>query len=101
MPSIQGINYTLKNLGDWMKPSKGHVSVLFQPASNKVHYQPKGVVGVIVPWHYPLYLAVGPLVASLAADKRTMIKMSEYTPHPSPLLKEIIDSMVPEELVSV
>ena len=42
MPSIQGINYTLKNLKDWMKPAKRHVSVLFQPASNKVHYQPKG-----------------------------------------------------------
>src|SRR5690554_6790872 len=101
MPSIQGINYTLKNLGDWMKPSKRHVSVLFQPASNKVHYQPKGVVGVIVPWNYPLYLAVGPLVASLAAGNRTMIKMSEYTPHTSALFKEIIESMFPGELVSV
>ncbi|RMJ03191.1 Coniferyl aldehyde dehydrogenase [Marinobacter litoralis] len=101
MPSIQGINYTLKNLDSWMKPSKRHVSVLFQPASNKVHYQPKGVVGVIVPWNYPLYLAVGPLVASLAAGNRTMVKMSEFTPHTSSLFKEIIEGMFPEDLVSV
>ena len=101
MPSIQGINYTLKNLDGWMKPSKRHVSVLFQPASNKVHYQPKGVVGVIVPWNYPLYLAVGPLVASLAAGNRTMVKMSEFTPHTSSLFKEIIESMFPEDLVVV
>ncbi|QBM18933.1 coniferyl aldehyde dehydrogenase [Marinobacter sp. JH2] len=101
MPSIQGINYTLKNLDGWMKPSKRHVSVLFQPASNKVHYQPKGVVGVIVPWNYPLYLAVGPLVASLAAGNRAMVKMSEFTPHTSSLFKEIIESMFPEDLVAV
>jgi coniferyl-aldehyde dehydrogenase len=101
MPSIQGINYTLKHLSEWMKPSKRHVSVLFQPASNRVEYQPKGVVGVIVPWNYPLYLAVGPLVASLAAGNRTMIKMSEFTPHTSALFKEIIESMFAEDMVSV
>ncbi|MDS1311019.1 coniferyl aldehyde dehydrogenase [Marinobacter xiaoshiensis] len=101
MPSIQGINYTLKNLGGWMKPSRRHVSILFQPASNKVCYQPKGVVGVIVPWNYPLYLAVGPLVASLSAGNRTMIKMSEFTPHTSALFKELIEATFPEDLVAV
>lgn len=101
MPSVQGINYALKNLGGWMKPSGRHVSVLFQPASNKVYYQPKGVVGVIVPWNYPLYLAVGPLVASLSAGNRTMIKMSEFTPHTSALFKELIEVTFPEDLVSV
>jgi coniferyl-aldehyde dehydrogenase len=101
MPSVQGINYSLKNLSGWMKPSKRHVSMLFQPASNQVHYQPKGVVGVIVPWNYPLYLAVGPLVASLSAGNRTMIKMSEFTPHTSALVRELIESTFPEDLVSV
>ncbi len=101
MPSVQGINYAMKNLSDWMKPSKRHVSVLFQPASNQVHYQPKGVVGVIVPWNYPLFLAAGPLVAALAAGNRVMIKMSEFTPHTSALFREIITSTFPEDLVSV
>lgn len=101
MPSIQGINYTLKNLEGWMKPSRRHVSMLFQPASNKVCYQPKGVVGVIVPWNYPLFLAVGPLVASLSAGNRTMIKMSEFTPHTSALFKELIETTFPADLVSV
>ncbi len=101
MPSIQSINYTLKNLSRWMKPSKRQVSILFRPASNHVHYQPKGVVGVIAPWNYPLYLAVGPLVASLAAGNRTMIKMSEFTPRTAALFKEIIEVTFPEDLVSV
>lgn len=101
MPAVQGINYALKNLSKWMKPSKRHVSMLFQPATNKVHYQPLGVVGVIVPWNYPLFLAVGPLTGALAAGNRVMIKMSEYTPETSNLFKEIIEDIFPENLVSV
>lgn len=101
MPSVQGINYALKNLDGWMKPSRRSVSVLFQPASNKVHYQPLGVVGIIVPWNYPLFLAVGPLVAALAAGNRVMVKMSEFTPHTSALFKELIESTFPQDLVAV
>src|SRR5690606_39296497 len=40
MPSVQGINYALKNLKSWMSPSKRHVSLLFFPAKNEVQYQP-------------------------------------------------------------
>ncbi|GAA3561252.1 coniferyl aldehyde dehydrogenase [Marinobacter xestospongiae] len=101
MPSVQGINYAMKHLDGWMKPSKRHVSVLFQPASNQVFYQPKGVVGIIVPWNYPLFLAIGPLVAALAAGNRAMIKMSEFTPHTSALVHDILSATFPEDLVSV
>lgn len=101
MPAVQGINYTLNHLGQWMKPSKRKVSMLFQPATNKVHYQPLGVVGVIVPWNYPLFLAVGPMMSALAAGNRVMVKMSEFTPHTSALFKELMDATFPQDLVAV
>lgn len=101
MPAIQGINYALKNLARWMEPSKRHVGLLFQPASNKVYYQPLGVVGIIVPWNYPVFLAAGPLTGALAAGNRVMIKMSEYTPKTSELFRQIIASIFPENLVCV
>ncbi len=101
MPSVQGINHALKHLDRWMKASRRPVSMLFQPASNRVQYQPKGVVGIIVPWNYPLYLAVGPLIAALAAGNRCMIKMSEFTPITSALFRDIISDTFPEDLVTV
>ncbi|PAV25661.1 coniferyl-aldehyde dehydrogenase [Tamilnaduibacter salinus] len=101
MPSVQGINYALKHLRGWMKPSRRHVTSLFQPASNQVQYQPKGVAGIIVPWNYPLFLAIGPLTAALAAGNRVMIKMSEFTPHTSALFSELIESAFPQDLVAV
>ncbi|SIP96151.1 coniferyl aldehyde dehydrogenase [Aquipseudomonas alcaligenes] len=101
MPSLHGIDYASKRLGKWMKPSRRSVGLAFQPAAAKVVYQPLGVVGVIVPWNYPLYLAFGPLIGALAAGNRVMIKMSESTPATSQLVKDLLARIFPEEMVAV
>ena len=99
MPSLHGIHYASKHLKGWMKPSRRAVGIAFQPASAKVIYQPLGVVGVIVPWNYPLYLAIGPLVGALAAGNRVMLKLSESTPATGELLKTLLAKIFPEDLV--
>ena len=101
MPSLHGIHYASKHLKSWMKPSRRAVGIAFQPASAKVIYQPLGVVGVIVPWNYPLYLAIGPLVGALAAGNRVMLKLSESTPATGELLKTLLAKIFPEDLVCV
>lgn len=90
MTSLNGIKHSLKHLKKWMKPSKREVGILFQPAKAYVLYQPVGVVGVIAPWNYPLFLAVGPLAQALAAGNNIMLKMSEYTPEFSTLFQKLI-----------
>ncbi|MBW0234616.1 coniferyl aldehyde dehydrogenase [Pseudomonas sp. D1HM] len=101
MPSLHSIDDTLKHLKRWMKPSSRRVGMMFQPASAKVVYQPLGVVGIIVPWNYPLYLAIGPLVGALAAGNRIMLKLSEFTPATGRLLKELLGRIFPEEMVAI
>ncbi len=101
MPSLHGIDYASSRLKKWMKPSRRSVGAAFQPAAAKVIYQPLGVVGVIVPWNYPLYLAFGPLIGALAAGNRVMIKMSESTPATSQLVKDLLAKVFPEDLVAV
>ena len=101
MPSLHGIDYASKRLGKWMKPSRRSVGLAFQPAAAKVVYQPLGVVGVIVPWNYPLFLAFGPLTGALAAGNRVMIKMSESTPATSQLVKDLLARIFPEDMVAV
>lgn len=101
MPSLHGIRYASRNLRRWMKPSRRHVGLAFQPASARVIYQPLGVVGIIVPWNYPLYLAIGPLIGALAAGNRVMLKMSESTPATGQLLKKLLAQIFPEDHVAV
>ncbi len=64
MPSLHGIHHAIKRVRKWMRPSRRAVGMAFQPAAARVVYQPLGVVGVIAPWNYPLYLAIGPLVGA-------------------------------------
>ncbi|WP_085693817.1 MULTISPECIES: coniferyl aldehyde dehydrogenase [unclassified Pseudomonas] len=101
MPSLHGIHYASRHLKGWMKPSRRKVGLAFQPASAKVVYQPLGVVGVIVPWNYPLFLAIGPLTGALAAGNRVMLKLSESTPATGLLLKALLARIFPEDLVCV
>ncbi|MGC1332910.1 coniferyl aldehyde dehydrogenase [Pseudomonas sp.] len=101
MPSLQGIHYASRHLNSWMKASRRKVGVAFQPASAKVVYQPLGVVGVIVPWNYPLFLAIGPLVGALSAGNRVMLKLSEATPATGLLLQRLLEQVFPTDLVCV
>jgi len=79
-PSLEELKSALRHRGDWMKPRRVSVAKWFLPATGYVVPQPLGVIGIIVPWNYPLFLAIGPLIGALAAGNRALIKLSEYTP---------------------
>ncbi|WP_374403482.1 coniferyl aldehyde dehydrogenase [Niveibacterium sp.] len=100
-PSLEAIRYARAKLAGWMKPSRRHTGLWFLPGRSEVRYQPLGVVGVIVPWNYPLYLAIGPLVGALAAGNRVLIKMSEFGLNFGALFARLIGEAFPPDLVSV
>jgi coniferyl-aldehyde dehydrogenase len=101
MTTVMGISYSISKLKKWMKPKSRHVGILFQPAKAHVLMQPKGVIGIVSPWNYPLFLSLGPLTAALAAGNRAMIKMSEYTPATGKLLAELMATIFPQDKVAV
>ncbi|MBL4900478.1 MAG: coniferyl aldehyde dehydrogenase [Colwellia sp.] len=101
LPTIMGINYAIKHIKKWMKPSKRHVGVLFQPAKAFVMYQPLGVIGIITPWNYPVFLSLGPLTTALAAGNRAMIKMSEFTPATNNIIKTLLESVFSNDKVAL
>lgn len=86
--TLESIGYALKRLKRWMQPRRREVDTLVYPgARNRVIPQPLGVVGVIVPWNFPLQLAFAPLTGIFAAGNRAMVKMSENSMH---LCRELI-----------
>ncbi len=101
LPSVEGLKYAARRVRRWMKPERRRAGIMFQPAKAKVIYQPKGVTGIIVPWNYPLYLAVGPLTGALAAGNRAVVKMSRRSPETGRVLKAIISEVFDEDLVAV
>lgn len=98
---VEAIDTSIKQIKCWTKPSTRKVAIIFQPASNKVLYQPLGVVGIMVPWNYPLILSLGPLVTALTAGNRVMLKLSEYTPHFNQCVSKILGEIFKSDQVAV
>ena len=97
-PAIDGVDHVLKHLRGWMQPQRRAVDLRnFFGARNRVIPQPLGVVGVIVPWNFPLNLSFVPLISIFAAGNRAMVKMSENSRHLARLLIERIPAYFPPE----
>ena len=90
--SITGMKHAIKHLRGWMKSEKR--PTLFPlnllGGRSRIEYQPLGVVGVIAPWNFPIYLTFGPLAGVLAAGNRAMVKPSEFTPATSEVMAEMV-----------
>ena len=100
-PSLEAMRHARRHLRRWMRPQRRGVSWWFRPARNRVMAQPLGVAGVVVPWNYPVFLALGPLVSALAAGNRVMIKMSEFTPRTGALLATLLETALGTDTVQV
>jgi coniferyl-aldehyde dehydrogenase len=102
--SIAPLKYAKENLRKWMKREKRKVSPAilgFLGAKAYVDYQPKGVIGIISPWNFPVNLTFTPLAGVFAAGNRAMIKPSEFTPKTSELMERMFKSAYDETEVAV
>jgi coniferyl-aldehyde dehydrogenase len=98
---VHHIRYCQRRLKRWMRPSRRGTSLLMATTSGMVYYQPLGVVGIVVPWNYPIALSAGPLVFALAAGNRVMVKMSETTPRTAELMRHVLSEAFEERQVAV
>jgi len=97
-PLLAGIRQCLQHVQRWMRPQRRHIERLtYGLAKNEVIPQPLGVVGVIVPWNFPLLLSMVPLANIFAAGNRAMVKMSESSRHLAALLIARVPNYFPPE----
>jgi len=102
--SIGPLKHARANLKAWMKPEKRKTTPAllgFLGAKAEVRFQPKGVVGIISPWNFPVNLTFAPLAGVLAAGNRAMIKPSEFTPATSELMAHMFAELFTDEEIAV
>lgn len=102
--AVSPLSHALKSLDRWARPDRRKVQfpLGLLGARAWVEYQPKGVVGVIAPWNFPVQLCMAPLAGILAAGNRAMVKSSEFTPATAALFEQLCARhFAPEELVFV
>jgi len=98
---VTGIRHTLKKLPRWIRPQRRSVSILFATGRSRLVPQPKGVIGIVSPWNYPLFLTVSPLTSALAAGNRVMLKMASHSQTLCRLLHEKLGAVLPEDVVAI
>ncbi len=94
---------TLKHMDNWAKTDKRSVQfpLGLLGAKAEVRYEPKGVIGILSPWNFPVNLAFAPLMQVLAAGNRAMIKPSEFTERTSGLMAELVAEYFTADEVTV
>ena len=95
--------HALKHIDSWSKTEKRKVQfpLGLLGAKAEVRYEPKGVIGILSPWNFPVQLAFGPLMQVLAAGNRAMIKPSEFTERTSAIMAEVVAKYFAEEEVAL
>jgi coniferyl-aldehyde dehydrogenase len=90
--SIAAMKFARKHLRKWMKPEKRGVEfpLGLLGAKARLHYQPKGVVGIVAPWNFPVGMVFTPLAGIFAAGNRAIAKPSEFTPRTAELMADLI-----------
>jgi coniferyl-aldehyde dehydrogenase len=103
MASVKPLKHSLKHVDEWMRPERRKLDfpLGLLGAKAEVQWQPKGVVGIISPWNFPVNLTFAPLANILAAGNRAMIKPSEFTPATSELMAKAIAQYFDETEVAV
>ena len=102
--SIGPLKHARDHVAKWMRTERRATSpriLWLFGARAEIRCQPKGVVGVISPWNFPVNLTFAPLAGVIAAGNRAMIKPSELTPATSELMKKMFASAFDEEEIAV
>ncbi|MDQ0417749.1 aldehyde dehydrogenase (NAD+) [Croceifilum oryzae] len=95
------ISFAKKHLKSWMKPVRVANPISLFGAKSKIYSEPFGVSLIIAPWNYPVQLLLNPLIGSIGAGNCSILKPSEYTPHVSQVLSQLIDGIFPTEYIAV
>jgi len=64
-------------------------------------HEPLGVVGQIIPWNFPLLMAIWKLAPALAAGNCVVLKPAEQTPMSIMVLMDVLGDIVPPGVINV
>ena len=90
-----------KHLKNWMRRQRQPLPLAQWPGRGWIQYDPLGVVLIIGPWNYPVYLSLSPLVAAVAAGNCAVLKPSELAPATSALLARLVPLYLDSEAIRV
>lgn len=78
--AINHLDYVVKHAPELLRPRRVRHNILFATRYARVILEPRGVIGIISPYNYPVLLTTNSLFLALAAGNVAVVKPSEHTP---------------------
>ena len=101
LPIELEIDHAINNLRSWMQPVFTKLPAVAAPSTSEIRYEPLGVVLIIAPFNYPIYLALGPLLGAIVAGNCAVLKPSELTKNSENLLEKLIPQYLDTDFFKV
>lgn len=98
---LNEIDFAVKNLKEWAKTEEVETVPYLKPAKSLIVKEPFGIALIIVPFNYPLQLALTPLVGAIAAGNCAVIRTSHRTPETSKVLNQIISETFTSDYIKM
>lgn len=84
-----------------IRAEEGSISELDKDTVSIIVHEPIGVVAQIIPWNFPILMAVWKLAPALAAGNCVVLKPAESTPISIMVLMELIEDLVPAGVINI
>ena len=84
-----------------IRAQEGGISQIDETTVAYHYHEPLGVIGLIIPWNFPLLMAAWKLAPALAAGNAVVLKPAEQTPLSILVLMELIDGILPAGVLNI
>lgn len=101
VPALEEIDHCMAKGRKWMRVKRARTGLNFLFAKSRIVPHPKGVVGIIAPWNYPLGMILMPLIDAITAGNLAMVKISEHVPVFGELMRRLFKQSFSEEEILI
>ena len=84
-----------------IRAEEGAATELDKDTVSLIIQEPLGVIGQIIPWNFPILMAVWKLAPALAAGNTVVLKPAESTPVSIMVLMELIEDLIPAGVINI
>lgn len=84
------LRWTIRHGEKHLRPERVSSGV-FPHKKASVEFHPRGVIGVVAPWNYPLQNVLGPVIPALFAGNACIVKVSEHVAFSAARIQWIFD----------
>lgn len=102
VPNIELFDYWLKNVGKYIKPEKLKLSPINYPGKQGwIEWIPRGVLGLITPWNFPVAIPLRSLIPGLLAGNAVLWKPSEWSTAVAQPVFDMFAAELPDDVLQM